>query len=132
MTTSSIAAVLFAIGIVVLFAFAKDRSTETSKVLWIPVVWLSLGASRNLSEWLHLGAPPGASDRYVDGNPIDTYFLATLFLIALIALLKRKQLGTIIRSNPALLLYFAYCGVSMVWSDYPGVAARRWIKSLGD
>jgi O-antigen ligase len=25
-----------------------------------------------------------------------------------------------------------YCAISILWSDYPGVALKRWIKSLGD
>jgi O-antigen ligase len=34
--------------------------------------------------------------------------------------------------NGPILVFFLYCAVSIVWSDYPDVAFRRWIKSLGD
>ena len=129
---SQIATVIACFVILALFALGRDRSAQTSKVLWIPAVWLLLGASRNVSEWFHLGAPVASSDRYVEGSPVDQLILAGLFLIALIALIRRRQLGAIIRSNPVILVYFAYCGVSILWSDYPGVSARRWIKSLGD
>ena len=34
--------------------------------------------------------------------------------------------------NAPILLFFSYCAVSILWSDYPDVALRRWIKALGD
>jgi len=29
-------------------------------------------------------------------------------------------------------VFFLYCAVSVLWSDYPDVALKRWIKGLGD
>ena len=34
--------------------------------------------------------------------------------------------------NWPILLFFLYCLVSLVWSDFPGVAFKRWIKAIGD
>jgi O-antigen ligase len=31
-----------------------------------------------------------------------------------------------------ILLFFGYCLVSAIWSDYPDVSAKRWVKDLGD
>ena len=38
----------------------------------------------------------------------------------------------LLRLNKPILLYFAYCAVSILWSDYPDVAFKRWIKAVGD
>jgi O-antigen ligase len=29
-------------------------------------------------------------------------------------------------------LFFLYCGASILWSDYPVVSFKRWVKSVGD
>jgi O-antigen ligase len=31
-----------------------------------------------------------------------------------------------------ILIYFVYCLVSILWSDFPGVAFKRWTKAIGD
>src|SRR5262249_40298817 len=38
----------------------------------------------------------------------------------------------LLRSNTPILLYFIYCGISFLWSDFPDVAFKRWIRALGD
>jgi exopolysaccharide production protein ExoQ len=40
--------------------------------------------------------------------------------------------GPLLQKNIPVLLYFSFCTVSIVWSDFPFVALRRWIKALGD
>jgi O-antigen ligase len=37
-----------------------------------------------------------------------------------------------VRANGLVLLFFLYCGISILWSDFPGVSFRHWIRSLGD
>lgn len=115
-----------------LFFLARNRKAHTSKALWIAVVWLAIGSSRNLSEWLHF-APPDSSDRYLEGNPLDRAFLSGLLVLGAIALLSRqRRVAAVLRMNWPIVLYFAYCGVSVLWSDYPDVSSKRWIRSLGD
>ena len=49
------ALLLFTVGIAGLFLLDRDRTTPTSLALWLPIIWLMLGGSRNVSVWL--GAP---------------------------------------------------------------------------
>jgi len=37
-----------------------------------------------------------------------------------------------LRANGPILLFFFYTALSIVWSDYPDVAFKRWIKGVGD
>jgi O-antigen ligase len=45
---------------------------------------------------------------------------------------RRRQVGRLLRTNGPILLFFCYCALSLVWSDFPGVAFKRWIKAVGD
>jgi len=75
----------------------------------------------------------GGSDAYMDGNPIDRNALGTLIALGLVILLSRnRQVVALLSKNAPLLLYFSYCGVSVLWSDFPAVGFRRWPRALGD
>ncbi|HKV82885.1 MAG TPA: O-antigen ligase family protein [Candidatus Sulfotelmatobacter sp.] len=128
-----IATFVFAIGILGLFWLDRDPETRTSAGLWIPVVWLLIAGSRPVSTWLHMTPPVNQPDAYLDGSPIDRIVLAVLLTLGLFVLLKRGQEVTmLLRANFPILLFFSYCGMSALWSDYPDVATKRWIKFAGN
>jgi len=116
-----------------LFRMDRDRGVRTSGALLIPMTWLLIAGSRNISEWLQMSGPADAVDRYMEGNPVDRNILSLLMLGGLITLFQRRQrVMTILKANAPILAYFAYCGVSVLWSDYPLVGGKRWFRSLGD
>ena len=39
---------------------------------------------------------------------------------------------SLLRSNGPIILFFAYCALSILWTDYPFVAFKRWVKAVGD
>jgi O-antigen ligase len=133
-----IATLLFVIGIIGLFRLNRDREAQTSKALWVPVIWMSIACSRAISQWLSaFGFAEGTSidspDQYLEGSPLDRNVYIGLLLIGLIVLLKRgRRVGPILRANAPILLFLFYCAVSFVWSDFPDVTFKRWIKALGD
>jgi exopolysaccharide production protein ExoQ len=56
-----------------------------------------------------------------------------LILAGILVLLRRwTAIRPLIRKNLPILLYFGYCAVSILWSDYSLIATKRWIKSIGD
>jgi O-antigen ligase len=92
-----------------------------------------------VSQWLALtglanvGTTIDAADQYLDGSPFDRFLLTGLLAIGLAVLVSRwRKLGPLLRANGPLLLFFLYCGLSTLWSDYTDVAFKRWIKALGD
>ena len=128
-----VATILFFLGILVLFALDRQANGRTSKALWIPVMWLLIGGSRNISEWLHMGSPMSQGERYLEGSPLDRAVLGALIIFGLIVLLTRpRQVGAVLRASAPVLLYFVYCGMSSLWSDHPDVAFKRWIRAVGD
>src|SRR5260370_14947026 len=129
-----IATIICVLGIWQLFRLNREREVRTSTALWIPVFWLFIGASRNVGEWLHFSSGSVSnSDRYLEGNPLDRSMLSAVLVIGVIVLLSRGRLvGILLRSNIPILLYFLYCGTSVVWSDFADVAFKRWFRGLGD
>jgi exopolysaccharide production protein ExoQ len=128
----AIATVAYGIGILSLFALDQDPDSRPSRALWLPVLWLLIEASRPVSSWLQM-APPTSGSTYLEGSPLDRNVFLSLSVIGLIVLIARAhQVSTLLRANRAILLFFLYCGVSVLWSDYSDVALRRWIKALGE
>jgi len=127
-----LATIVCAFAIWQLFRLNREREVQTSKALWIPVIWLFIAASRNVSAWLQY-SPDGASDQYLEGSPLDRAVLSAILALGVGVLLSRAgRVGMLLRSNLPVLLYFLYCGISVLWSDFPDVAFKRWFRALGD
>jgi len=128
-----IATIIFVIGICGLFWLDRHPDEHTSKALWIPVIWLAICASRPVSSWVQSGQVMDLRVRYLEGSPLDAAIWGVLLIAGLIVLLWRVQAASaFVNVNLALILYFTYCGVSIVWADYPFVSFKRWIKAAGD
>ena len=56
--------------------------------LWVPVCWLFICSSRNVSEWMHYSGDV-QTNRYLEGNPLDRAFLTALLLVAVLVLVRR-------------------------------------------
>ncbi|MBZ5526365.1 MAG: O-antigen ligase family protein [Acidobacteriia bacterium] len=129
-----LAAAIFLSVIASLFVLDRDKEAVSSRALWIPFVWLLISGSRNISEWLQVNAPPvDTTDAYLEGNPTDRNGLTLLLALGVIVLIsRRRQVLAFLRANPFLVLYFFYCGLSALWSDYPDVSFKRWFRAMGD
>jgi O-antigen ligase len=129
-----IATVVFVVGILGLFVLDRDKSVRTSNAGWIPVIWVSIALSRMVSQWLQSGAYiQGSADSYLDGSPLDRNILMGFVILAFIVLFQRgRRVAAILQGNWAIVLFFAYGAVSTIWSDYPDVSIKRWIKASGD
>lgn len=128
-----IASVVWTVGILGLLWLDRDKESRTSSALWIPVVWLWIVGSRPVSVWLQIAPPQSASDQYIEGSPLDRLVFAVLIVAGLVVLACRGgRVARLLRANWPIVLFFIYCATSTIWSDFPGVAFRRWVKSLGD
>lgn len=129
-----IASLICTIGIAGLFFLDKSEKTPVSMAVVIPAVWMFLNTTHPLSFWLGM-SPPGSytTAAYVEGNPFDRNVFFVLQLAALVVLCRKSaKVGAILRKNPLLLVYFSFCLISILWSDFPVVTLKRWIKALGD
>jgi O-antigen ligase len=127
-----VASLVYTCGIAGLFFLDRDNSVRTSKALWLPVVYLWIIGSRPLSVWLGIGSP-AAADVQLDGSPVDRIFFAALLVAAICVLVHRgRRIFTFLNANLPILIYFLFCLLSILWSDFPGVAFKRWTKAIGD
>jgi len=128
----SLATLVYIVGIGGLFFLNRDSSVRTSKALWLPVVYLWILGSRPVSVWLgQASSSPG--DVQLDGSPIDGTFFGILLIAALCVLIHRgRRVRTFVEANGPILIYFLFCLLSILWSDFPLVAFKRWFKAIGD
>jgi exopolysaccharide production protein ExoQ len=87
-----------------------------------------ISGSRSVSRWFD-------SDVGLDaeaGSPVDRLVLGGLILLALLVLHRRGfEWHTVLRYNRAIIVLFSYMAASVLWSDYPMVSMKRWVRSVG-
>ena len=118
-----------------MFWLDREPRSRPSLALWIPFAWFLLACSRPLTTWFHLGGlETGAlTAQLSEGSPIDRAVLTGLLLLGLMVLAGRgKLVARCLRDSWPILLFFGYCLVSLIWSDYPDIAFKRWNKAVGD
>ena len=128
---SSIAALLTAIFIVGLFLRERTRG-EGQPALWVPVLWIAITGSKFVSQWLSLSATGGKSANLTEGSPLDAFYFGALIVAGVWILAKRRvRVASIVRRNRWLFAFFLYSFLSILWSDFPDIALKRFIKALG-
>ena len=116
-----------------LFYIDYDRKARSSWALWIPTLWLLIIGSRPVSLWFNSGPTIADTTQLEEGSPIDAMIFGILILAAIIVLSSRSQtVSRFLRANRPILLFFSYCVISVMWSDYSFVALKRVIKGVGD
>ena len=105
---------------------------RVSSATWIPTLWLMINGSRQVSQWID--GPGGLSAQALsEGNPVDKIIYSTLIAAAGWVLVRRRvRVGEILRSNLAIVLLLLYAALSVLWSEFPLISLKRWIKALGD
>lgn len=128
-----IAAIVFSVGIAGLFWLDRDASVRPSRALWLAIIWLAEAGSRSLSVWLDMGAAKEIAGQIPATSPLDQIFASALMFVGAVVLFRRRSLVTkVIKAGWPIALYFSFCLVSLLWSDYAGWGLKRWVRSLGD
>ena len=119
----------------VLFVRDFREKANVTGALWIPFLWVTIcgGGSRYFSQWLDIFGIHAGGVSVEDGSPVDAAFNAALIFGGLIVLHKRRvSVLQFITNNRWLTVYLAYCLLAIVWSDFPFVSAKRWMKLIGN
>ena len=119
----------------VVFLFRRDLKEEpdVTRALWLPFWWMIISCSRSATIWFSIfGLPFPGGYALEEGSPIDSLLLGVLILAGLRVLGRRRvTLGEVVRNNVWLTLFLLYCLLAVLWSDYPFVSLKRWIKVIG-
>jgi exopolysaccharide production protein ExoQ len=104
-----------------------------SLAAWIPLVWIFIIGSRSISDWLGVGGDHATSSQNPEGSPLDATVYLVLIIGGGIALSKRKvNWGRTFAENRWVFALFTYWLISVIWSEYPVVAFKRWVKDFGN
>ena len=128
----SVALSLWLILLLALLRFDPARHPKTSFALWVPVIWMFIVGSRLPSQWF--GDQTGEAARaFQEGNPLDrTVYLALILLAIGILISQSFKWDDFFLRNLALMALVFFGLVSVLWSDFPFVAFKRWIRDLGN
>jgi exopolysaccharide production protein ExoQ len=130
--TPPIVALFLTVGFV-FFLFRRDvrEQPNVTGALWLPLIWVLLMGSRSVALWLDaLGLMKAGSVE--EGNPLDALIYFSLILAGIGVLNQRRvSLSEVFRNNGWLMAFLLYCFIAILWSDFPFVAFKRWIKILG-
>lgn len=128
----SVATALCAIFVIALCVRDMRRSPGVSLALWVPIAWLTMIGSRFPSEWLGAGMSLDSPDALLEGSPVDRNAFLVLIVAAFLILLSRKtSWRQFFENNPWISLFFIYTAISILWSDFPLTAFKRWHKVVG-
>ena len=129
----TLALCIFIIGAAGLFYLDRDRSVHTSKALWLPVIWVSIAASRSPFAWFGMGGAADIPGQLPQSSVPDQLLASSLMFLGLVVLILRsKEVTSLLKANWPIVLYFSFCLVSLVWSDFPLWGLKRWVRALGD
>ncbi len=129
--SASLATSLTFLFIVALFVWDIRGNRGSNFALWLPIVWIVITGSRFPSQWLQLGNPAAVAN-VADGSPLDAIFFGVMILAGFAVLLRRKVfVSQLWQQNIWLIALLVFGFISIVWSDFPFIALKRWIKTLG-
>jgi len=118
-----------------IWLWREDTKTRPhlSKALWIPLIWLLLLGSRQLSwwSWFFFGIGSSATSD-IEGNALDATFYSTLICLSLVIIARRRvSWSEVFGGNMGLVLFYAFLALTIVWAAYPFPTFKRWTKEIG-
>ena len=130
---SSLLASFISIGFILWFFIHHTQSSpRLSTALWIPTIWVAIIASRPMSSWMYGNAVRSNVETVFDGSPVDRAIFLVLIIAGTFLLAQRTvDWRFFARNNRLLIGYYLFCCISILWSEYPFVAFKRWSKEIG-
>lgn len=95
------------------------------------MVWVGIAMTRLPSQWLEMTAG-SAAQAMEEGNWLDRCVYGVIIFLALYIVSTRSMSWRgLLAGNHILALLLLFTLLSMVWSDYPSISFKRWIRDLG-
>jgi exopolysaccharide production protein ExoQ len=119
------------------FLIVRDcirRRRSVSFAVWVPTILVMVLCSRPVSLWV---SGRGAQLGIENANELSTsmidqaFFLGVLVVSLMIAVSRKARWTRIFTSNSAIMLFYLYFAVSLLWSSDPTGSTKRLIKDFG-
>lgn len=122
--------------LLILYLFVADvrkKREGVSGAIWVPLLWMFFAGSRYASQWLETGNSVQSVYEYAEGSPLDAAVFFALIVVGILVIARRNVAWhRFVSENRWILLFMAYCLISVSWSDDPFISVKRWIKLLGN
>src|SRR5262245_30150124 len=92
------------------YLLRRDSREEprVSMAVWIPIIWLMINGSRQISQWFGSG-PTLSGQTLADGSPIDKAVYSALIVAGICVLARRRvRVGEIVQNNLPIVLLLLY------------------------
>lgn len=125
---------LIAFIIVLVWIYYQDQRDRprVTRTTWIVVVWAVIYGSRPVTEWFSQTGGGGLSESVDEGNPIEATISILFLLVGSVVLLRRKlRWSTVLKENTAIVVFYVFWWLSILWSDYPLITFKRLFKEFG-
>jgi exopolysaccharide production protein ExoQ len=129
-----LALLLWFVLLLALFWFDPAKETKVSVALWVPLAWMFFMGSRGPSLWLgNTSVASGVSEALEEGDPLNrAVYFVLLFLSIAILVSRSFRWGNFFARNKALTAFLLFALASVLWSDFPLAAFKKWSRDLGD
>ncbi len=110
----------------------KRRGLLAPGSLFWPTLWYMVVSTKPVGIWFSIWGLPvlgGGSD---GGGTTEQVFYGSLTLIGIRILIQRRfDWASVLRANPWLTAFLAFMAVSFLWSAFPFISFKRYIKVIG-
>src|SRR5262245_16955435 len=126
----SIALALYIVVLIPLLRHASALEGPHTWARWVPTVWVGIAMTRLPSQWLEM---TGSSAQALEaGNWLDRCVYGVIIFLAFYIVSTRSvSWRGLLAGNHILALLLLFTLLSTVWSDYPDISLKRWIRDLG-
>jgi len=132
----TLALILWLVLVLALLYFDPAREPKVSAAVWVPLTWLFFMGSRSPSQWLTgnlATGGAGVAEGLEEGDPLNRTISLVLLLLGIAILVSRSfRWGDFFVRNSALTAYLLFALMSVLWSDFPFPAFKKWFRDLGN
>ncbi len=106
-----------------LLRYDRKQAPEVSHASWLPTLWLFAISTKPVGVWFASDSGDESSSQ------LDQIFLLGLIVAGCVVISWRQfDWRSALSAQPWLLVLMGYMLVSVVWSDIPFIALKRWVR----
>ena len=128
-----LATILTLAGIAWLFRRDFREQPNVTSALWLPLIWVFIIGSRFPTSWIEILTGINVGGESVEEGSIVDALCYFALIVGGFRVLNQRRINwhQFLAENRWVAFYLGYCLVACLWSDYPFVSVKRWVKLIG-